>query len=419
MWSNENNILIIDDDIDILEAYQDLLKQEGYHVITISDPTDVTQLIPHNWKGIILCDVLLPHISGLTLLEQFIQLDESLPVIMITGHGDVPMAVEAVKLGATDFLEKPVSPEKLLNLVKIAQEKRTTIIEKRLWQLKELDEYFIGNSSWLNALKQQLQKLASANIPIFIWGEMGTGKTLATEYLHKLNDKRLSPFIITECVENQQIDIEKMIETVKDGTLALKNIHNLPFDIQTYLARLQHNDKRSFRLILISNMSLIELIEKQLIIPELYYLFIYTQIEMLPLAKHATDIPDIFSHYIARACKRLGNKFTPPDKRLLRHIMNKKWGGNIKELINMAELYALDLLPVNIINHTAQLPKKSQSLDDQISIYEKKIIEDALNFHHGKINDVATYLNIPRKKLYLRMRKYELDKRYYKEKNNE
>lgn len=132
MFSTEYNVLLIDDDIDILESFQDLLQQEGYQVITCSDPIDIVTQIPENWLGVVLCDVLLPNISGLTLLQDIIKYDPQLPVIMITGHGDVPMAVDAVKKGALNFLEKPLSLENLLIQIKQALQQRSSTIENRL-----------------------------------------------------------------------------------------------------------------------------------------------------------------------------------------------------------------------------------------------------------------------------------------------
>lgn len=168
MFNPAYNVLLIDDDMDILDSYQDLLRQEGYQVITCADPIDIVAQIPENWIGIILCDVLLPNISGLKILEDIIQRDAQIPVIMITGHGDVPMAVEAVKKGATNFLEKPISAENLLIQVAQALEKRAALMENRQWQLEKLSESFIGQSEWIIAMRHQLQKLADIDVPLFM-----------------------------------------------------------------------------------------------------------------------------------------------------------------------------------------------------------------------------------------------------------
>lgn len=412
----QSNILLIDDDIDILDAYQDLLKQEGYIVATIADPDEnLIQHIPQNWQGIILCDMLLPHISGFTLLSQFSQLDPQIPVIMITGHGDVPMAVEAVKKGAFDFMEKPVEPEKLLAKVDIALTQRKEIITKRLWQLSVLNEQFIGCSTWIKEFKQRLQKLADTDIPIFLWGEIGTGRQLAATYLHKLSQKQQEPLIFHECLTMQKNELSQLVEQVKHGTLVLKNIHHLSEVEQTLLAELQRRDRRHFRLIVISDESLTYFIQQHAIVPLLYSLFSHSQVNIVPLRERAIDIPDIFTHYVSQASQRLKREIVPIKNKFLQSLMHKEWNGNIRELANMAEMYVIGLLtPAAPTNKIAITNKENRSLEEQLAMYEKKLIEDALIAYQGRVNDAAISLNIPRKTLYLRMKKYGLDKKHYK-----
>ncbi|WP_257797272.1 sigma-54-dependent transcriptional regulator [Aggregatibacter actinomycetemcomitans] len=306
MFNYQNNVLLIDDDFDILESYADLLQQEGYSVFATAEPKEVINQIPENWYGVVICDVLLPGISGLDVLDRMIEMDSQIPVIMITGHGDVPMAVEAVKKGAANFFEKPVSPEKLLIQVDNALKKRKKVIEKRQWQMEKINDVFIGSSVWINELKKQLQKLANSNLPVFIWGEIGTGRHLAATYLHKLSDRKTLPMVFHECTQNDNINIIELIKETKSGTLIIKNVHYLPVEEQQYLIQILHHEESQFRLILLSDTELKELIRCRQISAEFYYLFIYTQIEMLPLRKHITDVADIFTHYVKNICVRLG-----------------------------------------------------------------------------------------------------------------
>ncbi|MBN6076189.1 sigma-54-dependent transcriptional regulator [Aggregatibacter actinomycetemcomitans] len=415
MFNCQNNVLLIDDDFDILESYADLLQQEGYSVFATTEPKDVIHQIPENWYGVVICDVLLPGISGLDVLDRMIEIDSQIPVIMITGHGDVPMAVEAVKKGATNFFEKPVSPEKLLIQVDKALEKRKKVIAKRQWQMEKINDVFIGSSVWINELKKQLQKLANSNLPVFIWGEIGTGRHLAATYLHKLSDRKTLPLVFHECTQNDNINIIELIKETKSGTLIIKNVHYLPDEEQQYLIQILHYEESQFRLILLSDTELNELIRCRQISAEFYYLFVYTQIEMLPLRKHIIDVVDIFNHYVKNICLRLNKSVVMPDKKILQSLRNKEWHGNVKELINVAELYAIGLLS-HIPSAVAPVFNDAQvnSLDEKLNQYEKQLIEDALVFYQGKINDVVKHLDIPRKKLYLRMKKYGLDKKSYK-----
>ncbi|MGC6408292.1 sigma-54-dependent transcriptional regulator [Bisgaard Taxon 45] len=415
MFNPTYNVLLIDDDLDILESYQDLLQQEGYQVMTCADPIGIVAQIPQNWIGVILCDVLLPTISGLQLLDQIIQHDAHLPVIMITGHGDVPMAVEAVKKGATNFLEKPIAPENLLQQVAQALEKRTTLMKSRQWQLEKLTESFIGQSEWMMAMRHQLQKLADIDVPLFLWGETGTGRYHSATYLHKLSARQNAPFVYYECLPQTDCNLDKLLEDVQQGTLVVKNIHYLPQTIQQHLANALNIEGCAFRLILLSDSSLLTLIQTQQISSELYYLFLHTQFELLPLKKRPSDILPIFCHYVHKSCARLNKDDVEPNKKLIQYLLTQTWPGNVKELIHVAELYAIGLFAEQHAPMTAPLkPTQIKPLDEQINEYEKQIIEDALIFYQGRINDVATYLNIPRKKLYLRMKKHHIDKKHYK-----
>lgn len=418
MFNSTYQVLLIDDDVDILDSYQDLLQQEGYHVLSCADPTNIVSQIPDHWIGVVLCDVLLPTISGLCLLEEIIQRDPHIPVIMITGHGDVPMAVEAVKKGATNFLEKPISPENLLVQVAQALAKRRRLIENRQWQRETLNACFIGHSDWSVHLRQQLQKLADSTLPVFLWGETGTGRHLAATYLHKLSQRQHDPFISITCLAQQTMHIDNLLQDVKQGTLVLQNIQYLPLNTQQHLANALQHEKPNCRLIVISDVSLPTLIQTQACIAELYCLFLHTQLALLPLSQRRHDITPLFCHYVHKSCARLNKPAITPPKKLLQHLLQQAWPGNVKELIHVAELYALGLLAEQG-SLCSPLPTRIQAdhikpLDEQIQEYEKQIIEEALTFYQGRINEVAIYLNIPRKKLYLRMRKYGIDKRKYK-----
>lgn len=410
---NENyNILLIDDDPDILASYQDLLNTEGYHVLALPDPQNIEQQIPNNWIGLILCDVLLPNISGLDVLKKIMEKDAQIPVIMISGHGDVPMAVEAVQKGAINFLEKPLSPEKLLQQVEKSLQKRTALIQHRQWQTQKLQETFIGQSEWMNHHREQLQKLANTDLPVFLHGQVGTGRFLSATHLHQLSQRHDAAFVHYNS-HSQTCSLIQACQQAKHGTLVITNLQDLTLENQQLLAQTWH--EMHFRLIVISDLDLMSLIQQQRLISELSYLFLHTQLELLPLHQHISDIPAIFIHYAKQHCQRLNQEWLNPNKKLLQHLMQQPWLGNIRELIQVAELYALGLYSEEATNPT--IPRVNADISplaQQLETYEKQLIEDALIFYQGKINDVAHHLSIPRKKLYLRMRKYGLEKSHYK-----
>ncbi|WP_171995430.1 sigma-54-dependent Fis family transcriptional regulator [Klebsiella pneumoniae] len=186
MLSNNCSILLIDDDADVLDAYTQLLEQAGYHVSACNNPFDAREQVPKDWPGIVLSDVCMPGCSGIDLMTVFHQDDDLLPILLITGHGDVPMAVEAVKKGAWDFLQKPIDPGKLLTLVDAALRQRQSVIARRQYCQQKLQVELIGRSQWTVRYRQRLQQLAETDIAVWLYGEPGTGRMTGARYLHQL-----------------------------------------------------------------------------------------------------------------------------------------------------------------------------------------------------------------------------------------
>ncbi|MDN0088030.1 sigma-54 dependent transcriptional regulator [Yersinia nurmii] len=414
MLTNEQQILLIDDDIDVLDAYCQILTQEGYQVAAYSSPQAAAELITTDWQGMVISDVCMPNLSGMALLEILLAKDRHLPILLISGHGDVPMAVEAVKKGAYNFLEKPVNPEKLLQCVQQALADRQALIARRHWQREQLSEHLLGNSGWVRQLRERLQMLADIDVPVFFYGELGTGRSLAARYLHQLSQRRNHPLIIIDPTSDEHLDLNSYINQVQNGTLVVKNIERLASQQQRALAQLQNPEECHFRLIALSNALPAQLAAQQLLVPELYYRFSLSHIECLPLAKRPGDIEVLFRHYLENACKRLNRQQPLLSEAFVKSLCRRPWPGNIRELLNAAELFAVGVMPLTENSMERVTETDSGPLDERIEQYELKIINEALNIHQGRINDVAEYLQVPRKKLYLRMKKYGIDKKDYR-----
>ncbi|ANI28292.1 transcriptional regulator [Yersinia entomophaga] len=414
MLTDEQQILLIDDDIDVLDAYCQILTQEGYQVAAYSSPQAAAELITTDWQGMVISDVCMPNLSGMALLEILLAKDRHLPILLISGHGDVPMAVEAVKKGAYNFLEKPVNPEKLLQCVQLALADRQALIARRHWQREQLSEHLLGNSGWVRQLRERLQMLADIDVPVFFYGELGTGRSLAARYLHQLSQRRNNPLIIIDPTSDENIDLNSYINQVQNGTLVVKNIERLASQQQRALAQLQNPEECHFRLIALSNSLPAQLAAQQLLVPELYYRFSLSHIECLPLAKRPGDIEVLFRHYLENACKRLDRQQPQLSEAFVKRLCRRPWPGNIRELLNAAELFAVGVTPLTETSMEWVTETDCGPLDERIEQYELKIINEALNIHQGRINDVAEYLQVPRKKLYLRMKKYGIDKKDYR-----
>ncbi|MTC61775.1 response regulator [Providencia rustigianii] len=414
MLDDSYDILLIDDDKDVLEAYCLLLTQAGYRVYECDNPLIAKELVHRDWCGVVLSDVCMPECSGIELMALFLEKDKHLPVVLITGHGDVPMAVEAVKMGAWDFLQKPINPEYLLTQVEKALAARKQRVLQRRWGKNQLMLNFVGLSEWSQQVRTQLQGLSETLVAVFLQGELGSGRTYLARYLHQISTNQQSPLVIKTLLNEQEVPVETWVHEVGAGTLVIKNIELLPTSQQRYLVQHLQQDHRGFRLIGISDHPLIALTKQQQIIAELYYYFSLTQVTCLPLAQRKADISPLFHHYLELACTRLNQPLPSLDDSFLKKLSRRHWPGNVTELANAAELYAVGIMPMGETANPLLAPVAPTALDQQIENYERQIITEALNIHQGRINDVSEYLQMPRKKLYLRMKKYGLDKHHYR-----
>lgn len=414
MLDDSYDILLIDDDKDVLEAYCLLLAQAGYRVYRCDNPLVAKELVHRDWCGIVLSDVCMPDCSGIDLMALFLEKDKYLPVVLITGHGDVPMAVEAVKLGAWDFLQKPVNPEYLLSQVEKALAARKQRVMQRRWGQKQRTLNFIGQSEWSQQVSQQLQGLAETHAAVFFQGELGSGRIYLARYLHQISNNHYSPLVIKTLLNEQDVPLDVWLSEVADGTLVIKNIELMPISQQRYLVQHIQQEHRAFRLVGISDTPIITLTKQQKLIAELYYYFSMTQVICLPLSQRKADIMPLFYHYLELACTRLNQPLPTLDEAFIKKLTRRHWPGNVSELANAAELYAVGIMPMGETANPLLASIAPTALDQQIENYERQIITEALNIHQGRINDVSEYLQMPRKKLYLRMKKYGLDKHHYR-----
>ncbi|MGF7452691.1 sigma-54-dependent transcriptional regulator [Pasteurella bettyae] len=408
-------VLLIDDDQDVLQAYQSLLEGEGYQTIGVNNPLEAFQYIGEDWQGVVVSDIYMPQMSGWTLLEKIHHQDKHLPVILITGHGDVPMAIEAMQKGAFYFIEKPVNPEHLLQQVERALIQREKQLSVKLWQQAELETHFIGQSNWIKNQRKRLQQLAETNLPIFIFGEIGTGRSLAANYLYELAKSRFERKYFLELFEETTGEkLQAEFSHLQSAVIILKNIEYLTPPAQKLLAQfIQHN--KQVRVIAISQYSPQKLLTDYHLLAELFYAFSLTQLECIPLAHRPADIEPLFRHYLDITCKKLNKKKPAVTESVIKQLLSQQWCGNVSQLIHTAELYAVGVLVQNDNLHFIQDHQGELSLDALIEEYEKTVIEDALDRFQGRINEVAEYLQMPRKKLYLRMKKHQLSKEDYKD----
>lgn len=423
IMNNTIEVLIIDDDQDVVDAYQHLLEVSGYKAYAATDPTIALSMLNKNWPGVVVTDMYMPGLSGMELLDKVKALDPDLPVIMITGHGDIPMAVDAVKKGALDFLQKPLQPNELLALLEKHLPVRKQKIEQRTNLTHSAAEVLLGESPLIVKIREQIAQVALSTKDVLIEGENGVGRHTVAKLLHQHSELSDGPYASAfgQAITGTA-DLQRSMISARSGSLCLNNPQDMPLEAQQWLCRFlleqERQGKKEVRILAIIEGTSEAEVEQDKLLPELFYFLSQVRFSLPPLRQRNCDITPLFRHFLKRSCQKL-NKIVPAvDKAYINTLNRHEWTGNVLELKNVAELYAIGIVKLTGQERTKPLDQMSSPLDDLVDSYEKQVIEDALYLFAGRINDVSNYLQIPRKKLYLRMKKHSLDKAEYKVRPN-
>lgn len=458
-------IIIVDDEEIVRSSMAQTLQLEGYDACAIEDPSLALQHCSPQWQGVVICDVRMNIMDGLDVLQKILEIDSEIPVIMFSAHADISIAIQAIRLGAYDFLEKTDDPQNHLNTVQRAWKKRELVLENRslrnsLQDQHKIEHKLVGQTPTMQSLRESIIQLAPVDIDLIINGETGTGKEVVAQCLHQFSDRASKPFVALNCgaltesiIESELFGHEAgaftgalkkrigKIEYAQGGTLFLDEIESMPLSLQVRLLRvlqertLQRLGGNSdisidIRVIGASKVDLLALCESGAFREDLYYRLNVAHLNLPKLTSRKADIPLLFSHFIQQANQRFNRKAAPLDHQFLTQLEQKSWPGNVRELRNMAERWVLGL-PLDIEqnhqsstttanNEQAITPKsdnslveQSISLDAQLDQHEKHIISAALKRNKGQIEQTAISLGIPRKKLYLRMKKHALDRQQF------
>lgn len=443
---NHNQIIIIDDEVIVRDAMLQTLQLEGYHVRAFEDPKNAIAQCSAAWPGVIICDVRMDIMGGLDVLKHILEIDHEIPVIMFSGHADIAVAIQAIRIGAYDFFEKTNDPEHHINTVQRALKKRHLVLENR--RLRKaidgqhaIEARLIGQTPELQRLRESVLQLAQVDIDLIINGATGTGKEVVARCLHDFGLRADKPFVALNCgaltesiIESELFGHETgaftgalkkrtgKIEYANGGTLFLDEIESMPASLQVQMLRILQERvlqrlggnadiEVDIRVLAASKVNLREAVEKGVFREDLYYRLNVTSIDIPKLAQRKDDIPLLFQHFVEKAQQRSGGKVEPIPDALLYQLSIKDWPGNIRELRNVAERWYLGL-PLNIGNQTTPVVA-SESLEESMDNHERALISSALVKHNGHAEKTALALNIPRKKLYLRMKRYGLDRNEY------
>lgn len=442
-------LLLVDDEKIIRDSVGQSLMLAGFEVETFASAAEVLPKLQADFDGLLITDIRMPQMDGLELMEQVHQRDADFPVILISGHADVALAVNAIREGAYDLLEKPFATTALIESVKRALEKRRLTLENRALkaelaqQQTRLGPRIIGQAPSIVALRKMITRIANVDADVLVWGETGTGKELVARSLHEQSKRRNHNYVAINCgaIPANLIDSELFgheagaftgakglrigkFEHANGGTLFLDEIESMPMTTQMPLLRVLQERQierlgsnqllpLDIRVVAATKIDLKEAAECAEFRRDLYYRLNVVTLEVPPLRARREDIPMLFQHFMLIAAARSELEVPPLNSQALHVLLGHDWPGNIRELRNIAERYVLlgDAYSYDLaaLMNADGVPD-GLSLSDQVACYEKALIEQTLNRYNGNIKLVMEALDIPRKTLSDKMKKYGLER---------
>ncbi|MEN5302096.1 MULTISPECIES: sigma-54 dependent transcriptional regulator [unclassified Pseudomonas] len=433
-----NSVIVVDDEASIRTAVEQWLSLSGFSVQLFARAEDCLAQLPAHFAGVIISDVRMPGMGGMQLLERLQADDPDLPVILLTGHGDVPMAVEAMRNGAYDFLEKPFTPQHLLGSLRRALEKRQLVLEnRRLHEQADLksrlETTLLGMSQGLQQLRRQVLDLASLPVNVLIRGETGSGKERVARCLHDFGPRAEKPFVALNCAAIPEALFEAelfghesgaftgaqgkrigKLEYANGGTVFLDEIESMPLAQQAKLLRVIQEQKLErlganqsisvdLRIIAATKPDLLEEARAGRFREDLAYRLNVAELRLAPLRERREDIPLLFEHFARAAAEKLGRAAPALSGAQLAQLLSHDWPGNVRELANAAERHALGLGSPNI-----EVVPAGQSLGEQMEAFEAQCLRAALRQHAGEIKAVMETLQLPRRTLNEKMQRHGL-----------
>jgi len=438
------SVLCVEDDPAVRMANTQALELAGFAVRATGDAETALAWLRRDDRVVILSDVRLPGLSGLELQAQVHARDPELPVILVTGHGDIAMAVAATRAGAYDFVEKPYPVERLVDCVRRAVDKRWLTLENRRLKaalVHGTGPVLIGHSPAMQALRDTLLDIADTEANVLICGPTGSGKEMVAQALHAWGRRRDRRFVPLNCAglpdtvfESEIFGYEAgaftgalkqrigKIEYANGGTLFLDEIEGMPLALQAKLLRVLQQrvierlgSNQSIpvdcRVVAATKEDLMSSSRAGRFREDLYYRLNVISLHVPPLCERREDIPELFQWFVSQAAERFERPSPDISPQLLGQLEAQPWPGNVRELQNTAERYVLGLLL-----RTGEVGEATHNhtLDAQVDAFEKRIIEQALDASSGLVIHAAQRLGVPRKTLYYKMARHGIDPEHFR-----
>jgi two-component system C4-dicarboxylate transport response regulator DctD len=440
-----NRVILVDDEPHVRLASKQALELDGQEVLTFEGAKQALEHLGLDWPGVVVSDIKMPEMDGLSFMRAALGVDQDLPVVLITGHGDVGTAVEAMRGGAYDFIEKPFASDRLVEVVGRALEKRRLTLENRALRREvkaqdTLGPRLIGRTEIMRRAQQRLLTVAETDVDMLLSGETGAGKEVAARFVHQHSARRDAPFVAVNAsaipdhlVESELFGHEAgsftdaktkrigKIEHAGGGTLFLDEIESMPMPVQIALLRVlqerviervgsNRQIPVDFRVIAASKVDLRVEADEGRFREDLYYRLHVATVDLPPLRERRDDIPLLLQHFLLAAAARYEKEPPTVSTADLQSLMQHDWPGNVRELRNLAErlvLFGSDE-DIGIVTAKIDAVAAKATLPEQVAAFEKTLIVQALRESEGSAAGAIERLGLPRKTFYDKLKKYGL-----------
>ena len=436
----KQTVLFVDDEEELRHATSQTLMLADIPATVLDKAELALAKITRSFPGVLVTDIRMPGHDGLWLMRKVLEIEPEFPVILVTGHGDVNLAVASMREGAYDFIEKPFAPARLVSTIRRALEKRRLTVENRALKREvggrdKLEARLIGRSDAMVALRKQIRTIAATDADVLITGDTGVGKDMTARALHDFSARAPHPFVHINCaalpvdlVESELFGHEAgafpgamrarfgKFEFARQGTVFLDEIDSLPVPVQAKLlhaiqareiTRLGSNDPvtLNIRILAAAKTDLGVAVAQGTFRADLLYRLNVVTLTVPSLAERRDDIPSLFLNLTAQAAARYSKQMPDVPADVLSQMATRRWPGNVRELRNAADRFVLGLDPTE----TAKMAEET-SLSAQVAAYERSVIVAALTAQKGSLKQTYEALGLSRKSLYEKMQKHGIAK---------
>ena len=445
----DGTIFLVDDDSQLRKAMVQTLELDGLPVTSFARAEQALAALNEDFDGVVITDVRMPGMTGLEFFDHVRKIDADLPVILITGHGDVPMAVDALHNGAYDFIAKPFPAERMVESARRALEKRRLVLENRALRRAgaqaEDDLPLIGQTPAMERLRTTLRHIADTDVDVLVAGETGSGKEVVATALHRWSKKRSKGnFVALNCGALPETVIESelfghepgaftgaqkkrvgRIEHSSGGTLFLDEIESMPLAVQVKMLRvlemrevspLGSNEERpvDIRVVAAAKVDLGDPAERGTFREDLYYRLNVVTLSIPPLRERKADIPLLFSHFVTKAANRFNMAVPQISAGISRRLNDHDWPGNVRELGHFAErvVLGLETEPAEAPALRSAIPA-SGTLPERMDEIEARIIRETLEQSNGDVAETIAMLGIARKTFYDKLQRHGINRADY------